>query len=249
MARRKSLTAESYWAMSEDKKKDLMLKVCRGFAECCFQDAIRTGAVDPRGKSEPELNIELLRYTLDHLDAMKAAGDISWVIVHTKELLREARRFRRKQENGFAVLFYATWCEHWLNSLIQTGCDQKALSTGCVEQIIRDASFRAKATWVIQLLGFPPIPSDQLGLISQLQNLRNGFVHYKFKAQGEEAMKQHKSQLATAVEGAEDLVRKLMHYEDVYVFKLGRKQTSRLARKLGRKESTNSPKQVPDGNR
>jgi hypothetical protein len=241
MAHWKKLTAEVYHAMTEEERKGLMREVCQGFAECCFEDAIRTGTVDPHGKSELELNIELLKFTLDHLDAVKAAGDISWIIDHKKELLREARRYRRIQKHEFAVLFYATWSEHWLNSLIQTACQQMKLTADSIELIIRDTQFRAKATWVLQLLGLPPISAALLATITELQNLRNGFVHYKFRPHGEEGMKQLDKQLEAAANRAEGMVRTLTQYENQHIFKRGRTKARCLAQKIRRQEEAPAP--------
>lgn len=229
----KRLTPSTYAALPASEKEAMEADVCREFAASCFKDALRLGRVNPKGKSEGELYCELLKYTIDHLGAIKRTG-LSLVIDHTQNLLRAARLHRRRAEHELAILLYATWAEHWLNGVIATACQRRKMHPESVEQMLRETPSRGKQTWVLELLGLRPLSATCVALLGELQALRNGFVHYKCKPQNEKALSHHETQLTKCLQRTEAMVRALIRYEDSCFFKKSRTTAVRLARQLRR---------------
>jgi hypothetical protein len=227
---KKPPTPENLAKVTETELRALELEVASSFTESCFRDAIRNGDVVPTGKSDLELKCELLKYTLDRLDSIKLSGKVHWVIDHTKNLLEAARHSRQKCEEEIAVLLYATWSEHWLNSVIVTACQRKKLTEDHIEQLIRDTPFRGKHSWLLRLLDLPPIPATTVAKLTELQNLRNGFVHYKFRPEEASLWDLRAAQLERVLIRAEKMVRALTRYEDSFIFQRGRTKAERLAR-------------------
>jgi hypothetical protein len=164
---------------STDVNSTLVLanKVLDGLA----WDMIAAGIVDPKGQDFEKLRIKCGKYVLEHPDLLKGA-----LVDHTFTLTREARRFAGRDMPELSILLHATACEHWINDVVSVFCRRKKVAEMDRTQILRDAPYRAKCTWVLKLLGAPPIPERHVGKLTHLMDLRNEFVHYKWKGSGDE---------------------------------------------------------------
>jgi hypothetical protein len=159
--------------IDEDKLADTLI---RSFA----QGLIEAGTIDPRGKSTDDLHKEVFKY----LDELLTNPNVRLfqIIDHTPTLLTEARKYARIEEHHISCLFYAVWFEHWLNNMISTAGRRKGLSQEELIQILREVQFRGKSTWLLRVLGLKPINDAHLKRMQNIIEMRNGFVHYKWKA-------------------------------------------------------------------
>ena len=80
-----------------------------------------------------------------------------------------------------SLILYATWFEHTLNAIsIRQGL-LRGLTANQVDAMVRDASIEAKLGWLAQLLGLPPFDESARSRVIRLTNVRNQYVHYKWR--------------------------------------------------------------------
>lgn len=106
--------------------------------------------------------------------------DFDVVIDHTPVLLSQARKARSEGNNELAVLMYATWVEHSLNGVLQKFAAERRMLQSHFTAMLREASLRAKATWLLPLLGARPLTAVTVARIQKLADARNAFIHYKW---------------------------------------------------------------------
>jgi hypothetical protein len=135
---------------------------------------------DPKGMSEEQIREEVKKECLRCLRLGEKAVILS-ATDRTQELVMEARRCENRGLFEAALLFHATTAEHWLNEIVITLCRRRGLRSEEASQLIRDIPFRAKSTWLLRLLGAVAIKPVHLKKLDRLMQLRNGFVHFKWK--------------------------------------------------------------------
>ena len=131
-----------------------------------------------------------------------------------------------------AVLLYATWMEHWINSLIVIACMRKRVPSEQVTELLRETSFRGKTTWLISILDKPAIAPSHRNRMLQVLDLRNAFVHYKWRGLSEEALEQQEKAIAISLERLPATVKYLNQYERKHLYH-GSKRKVRAAVRLG----------------
>ena len=149
----------------------MMKEVAQRFAE----SLIRDGEIDPRGKTDKEIHREISQFLSTHKLEFLAAID------YTGDILKQARNFARSKQYLFSCIFYAMWFEHWLNRVIAMQAKRKKLTQEEILQIIRETQFRAKTTWLLRILNLKPINNSHLKRMQAIVDVRNSFVHYKWK--------------------------------------------------------------------
>jgi hypothetical protein len=80
-----------------------------------------------------------------------------------------------------SVILYATWFEHTLNAICIRQGLLRALDANQVDAMVRDASLEAKLDWLIHLLGLPAFEKSHRNRVIRLTNVRNQYVHYKWR--------------------------------------------------------------------
>lgn len=193
-------------------KRDL--RKARGIIARVFEHAVRTGEVDLTGKSEVEIHAA---YTA-LLDRLANVGEFWPVIDRTRDLLQLARKFAREGDARVATLFYATWVEHWINSVVSIACERRGLPADEVVAIVRDSSLKAKTGWLLRLLGLKRIAAVHRSAILRLADLRNAFVHYKWKPMNEQALADLDRDYDALVKGFPKTVTYLQRYENEVLF-------------------------------
>jgi hypothetical protein len=201
--------------MSKSEVLNLSPELSRRIVTYIAQDLISQGRIDPTGKTDEELFNEIMAW-----------GKIGSQLVadHKPDLLKQARVFAKADEAELACLLYATWFEHWLNGIVFTLGEKHRIGADEIAQIIRDTKFDAKSTWLLRLLGARPIHKNHLKMMRRTSDLRNGFVHYKWKA-GAVEMKKEMKQILSEVEKT---VRYLMSYENKYLYKGQKKRVHKV---------------------
>jgi len=170
---------------------------------------ISRGDLQPAGKSDDEVEQAIL-------DALKAIIEddttiFAMIIDHRHDLLRRARSSARTEDRYIAVVFYATYIEHHLNGIIEKLCSRRNPPVAST-RILRETTLNAKCTWILELLGAPPLGNLWVKRIMELADARNSFIHYKWHPLPNEPAAgrgEHKS-----LEFAEKTVRRLQKYED-----------------------------------
>jgi hypothetical protein len=135
---------------------------------------------DPKGMSEEQIREEVKKECLRCLRLGEEAVVLS-ATDRTQGLVTEARRCQNRGLFEAALLLYATTTEHWLNDIVITLCRRRGLRREEAQQLIRDIPFRAKSTWLLRLLGASAMKPVHLKKLDRLMQLRNEFVHFKWK--------------------------------------------------------------------
>jgi hypothetical protein len=184
-------------------------------------DLIRQGILDPN------LDIDERRRKAIEL-FQSTQGAKFWVIDHTSTILRYAHYFRRENKKEIAVLLYATACEHKLNSLVCNFAEAAGLRESEIPQIIRDTSFSARCTWLFKLLKAPPLAQTHLKRLKQLMDLRNEFVHYKWKFESMDDTKED-TRHAELLKAILLTLRYLNAYERKHIYRGARRRSRKIS--------------------
>jgi hypothetical protein len=197
-------------------------KIRRSFLRGIYEAIIRGGQVDLEGLSDEESDRKLLEYACAHI--LPKASDMTVVIDHRPEIHEEARRFFSEDKPHFAITFYAMWFEHWINSILDNEIVRLELESGWAQHIIRTSNFGQKVKDIWNLLFTEPLDVEYRHIMMEAANLRNMFVHYKWKASNIDEMDwislQHKMRTAciradAVVDDLIDLENELLFGEDV----------------------------------
>jgi hypothetical protein len=182
------------------------------------------GLIDPRGKTELQLHSEIIEH-LGRLIRTDRVRQIPWSTDQRPSLIRQARAFASRGQTQFALVFYATWLEHWANHIIDVLARRRRLADEVIVEIIRESSFRAKFGWLLHVLGHIRINEENFRKILLIGELRNAFVHYKWKGVvlGSEEERTQQKRVRDSLADCERLVRYLMDLERRHLFR-GRKR-------------------------
>jgi hypothetical protein len=104
------------------------------------------------------------------------------VIDHRDTLLKNAEYHLSKNNFDLAKVFYATFFEHFANSIIDIYCYRNKIDEKSKKEIIRCTSLDSKLSWLLMLFGFPKIKDDYFTIIRKLSDDRNAYIHYKWSA-------------------------------------------------------------------
>ena len=162
--------------MDADEDMDSLIEA---FARSLGAGFVETGEIDPAGMTPTEL-ADAIAAKIKEVLANDAKFSV--VIDHQGGLLAQARSFAQEQRTDFAVMFYATWIEHWLNRMIAwklrlLGRDEKLTR----RQLMRlGLDQKVGAAWA--LLFEDSLSQDLAARIREVAEARNSFVHYKWEA-------------------------------------------------------------------
>ena len=183
---------------------------------------VNLGYIDLSGKNGEEI----IREVTEFLDAL---DEVNIVLDHTPNLLRQARAFRRSN-NELACLFYALWIEHKLNSMIHTLASRKGFHEKEVERLLRESSCRAKCSWILRLFDIKSIHASHMNAINKLMELRNSFVHYKWKPQNDQTSKE----VQLVLNSIEKTVRYLHYFERKHLAIMSTRKVQKALRRKSR---------------
>ena len=203
----------------------LEARLKREIIQATFTTFVATGQVDPQGKSEEELETELL--TL--LRAVVKGGGFRSVVDHRTSLLAQARDFAKKDDSELAILLYATWFEHWLNALFDNRAHLHGFKDKDVHIALRQIGLDAKLICFPLFLQLPRLSPSHVATVRECSNLRNAFVHYKFAARPAVDDATEEKTLGRVLEASEKTVRYLCNYERLHIFKRAKKRIETLA--------------------
>jgi hypothetical protein len=216
--------------LTERQLAKLEARVTKGLLRSVAETFIATGEIDPSGKSEAELELAVVLALADVFTKQK--GGMDWVIDHRSSLLQQGREFARRGKAELAIVFYATWFEHWINSLLNRGGHHLGLRPKDIQLCLRYTGLEAKFVCFPLLLKFPRLAASHIATVRECSRLRNAFVHYKFPVT---PMDEERKDLQKALRASEKTVRYLCNYEDLHVFKRAKKWVKKLVQKSNKR--------------
>jgi hypothetical protein len=178
-----------------------------------YEALLGDGQIDPDGKSEEQIMSEVREMALQ----WSKQRPMLWSTDFRQNLLNRARSFKRKGNNHEAILYYGTWFEHWINGVLLRRLHKLDEREGC--QMIRDVGLRGKFTWLLSLIHEKRIPQRHIKAVLQVCDLRNEFVHHKYKMFDVDTGDDEGKKLKEAHRSAEKSVRYLQKFEERHFFK------------------------------
>jgi hypothetical protein len=100
---------------------------------------------------------------------------------HRSTILSLAERQNKEGNQQLSISLYATFVEHSLNSIIHHQCFKKKFDEKTKLEILRSVTLIGKCSWLIKILGLPPLKPDHVKTILAIADERNSFFHYKWK--------------------------------------------------------------------
>ena len=190
---------------------ELAESLIRGFGS----ELVKSGQVDLFELSHDEF-VEIVRSELRK--SLAAGESISITLDYQRGLLAEARRFRDDGPARYAVVFYATWIEHWFNSMFAWKAESLALPRDDIDRLMRQ-SIVDKAGLLWRLCFLEAFPDDLKKSVLRIAEQRNKFVHYKWRGvdMDELARETHAGNL-DLLSLAESVVIELDEMENVVVY-------------------------------
>ena len=142
-------------------------------------NAIRTGALDVANKTDRELQTAVVTYIAEMEKAPVLTTHLN--LNYTDALLNEALDAVEHENALIAIIFYATWCEHWINGVITTLARRQGQSDAAIKKLIRKHNLFEKYTKVLDDLGIPRFDESIRDTLLTLAKQRNDFIHYKWE--------------------------------------------------------------------
>jgi len=185
----------------------------RAYLAFLFGGDVRKGefAVDDEDDAETR------RRFCTHVRRSFLAEELRVALDHRDAIAEQAKALAGERRPLAALILYATWIEHWLNAVVVTAAVRRGVAPDQSEHVVRDAPFRAKITWLLQLVGLPPLDEERRKAIVVLTDLRNAYVHYKWSGRTPEELEQEEERLRQIVQGSEELVKYLQEYEREHI--------------------------------
>ncbi|WP_433857393.1 hypothetical protein [Streptomyces kronopolitis] len=197
--------------------------------------SVSSGAIDISEMTDEEVVSAALFGFLNDTEPVDSANErdsdpsdseVLVVTDHSDGLLRKANEAVGSEEYWFAILFYATWIEHWINNILISLSCRSNVPAGVAVALVRSCGFNLKMKDVWTSLGAEPLEKEIMRTMAELMELRNGFVHYKWQARiSSEKERQDQRVKEVALEG-QKLIKILEEIEDQVLF-LGRRKSLR----------------------
>jgi len=188
----------------------LFKEVLVGLAE----DAIETGEIDITAKSPGEIEEELRTRIVTEAAQVPPVR----ILDYTSSILEEADRYYHAEKHAFALIFYTTWIEHWVNSMIIRACKRSGYDSKDSEKVFVRANLSDKVGPVWRLLFDDPLASSIVQAIKEIGDTRNSFMHYKWPGVPMEDAEAYDSRYPKASSTARDLIPQLSEIEDRLIF-------------------------------
>jgi hypothetical protein len=190
-----------------------------------LETAVRTGIIDPKGKSNAQIQSEFDRW----VRSWPQDVDLRLIVDHRAALVASARLAARKGDVHIASVLYAVWTEHWLNGVIKARAAAVGLNHDMSKEMIRSVQVAGKTTWLLFLLGLPRISSRHATQIHKLFEARNSFIHYKWTVLPDSDEKRAEEKLNSLVLAYDRTVEYLQRFENKYLFSKTKRRLHRIA--------------------
>ena len=185
----------------------------RIFLAFLFAGEGRTGGLTLEGADE----VAIRRHVCNHMRRSLSQNDFTVTLDHRDELAVQAKTLSTERRPLASLILYATWIEHWLNGVIVAATRRRGLSDEDSVRLVRETPMRAKHSWLLALLGLPPLAKDRQKALVALTELRNAFVHYKWSARTPDELVKEEEGVRRIVDSAPDLLDYLREYDAAHV--------------------------------
>jgi len=202
-------------AMLKAGEEKRFKRLSRIVVNSLIDNAIEKGEIDPKNKSESELDQEILDF-LKSISGGKT--EFLFVIDHREDLLAEAKKHVELGHNEFGCLFYAIWCEHWINALIVNLGTRIKIQEKELILIIRELSFHGKLALIPTLFGLPKLNKKHIDKMLKIAEVRNGFIHYKWQGKSEDLDNQYRGEIKKVILEMHGTVKYLKSYEARHLY-------------------------------
>lgn len=126
------------------KEKKLARKIFETVAQTMYSSGLL--------KEQDLKNKKIIR---DKIIKFVQTDQFVFVLDHRNTILDYALSFSKAHEYNLAIMFYAMFFEHSINSIILHKLHERHFSRPTELEIIRNVSIQQKFTWLIQLLDLP----------------------------------------------------------------------------------------------
>lgn len=181
-----------------------------------IETLIKYGLLNIKEMTDIEIAIETLKIIED--------AEFNFVLDYKDSILKQARLFHSEGKIELSYLLYATWFEHWINEIISILGHRKNLKENEINEIIKKIPLRGKYTWLLKLFDFKEINKTHLNLILRLTDLRNSFVHYKWKEKNNDFKNEEK----LVMEKIEKTVKYIRNIENQNIYNNSKRKLSNL---------------------
>ena len=123
----------------EEAEKDLVIQVIR----LVIESAARYGDIRLEGRTDEEIKNDIHEYIRARLaEPNTFASPVQYD--YQSELINEAQRYEGNGDFNLALMFYATWFEHWLNGMIVAREPMVVLEREEIIRLIRETNLASK---------------------------------------------------------------------------------------------------------
>jgi hypothetical protein len=177
---------------------------------------VADGDIDPAGMTQDEFFDAVSTQVNDFLALPDSALEVTFD--HQSNLLEKARAFADQSETDFAIIFYATWIEHWLNWMYLWKARNSGWKQSDTLTLIKQPM--NQKIGILWTLAFgTPLDEAIVKSILKIASWRNVFVHYKWpnvdhKPSDSEAQREH----AARISAAESVVELLQNLRNQVAF-------------------------------
>lgn len=180
---------------------------------CVYEALLADGHIDPEGKTEDQVMNEVRKFALK----WSAQRPMRMATDYREDLLTRARANKRSRDYYDAVLYYATWFEHWINCMLIWRLHR--LNEAEVNQMVRDVNIRGKYTWLAALTHGYRFPQRHIKTINQVSAMRNEFVHHKYVLSDVDKWHEEPVRFQAVFRSAEAAVRYLQKFALHHLYK------------------------------
>lgn len=167
---------------------------------------VADGVIDPSGMTQEEFRSAFLA----EMQGIREEGsEVKFILDHQDSVLEQARIFEEAEKADFAVMFYATWVEHWLNDMIVWKLQRAGTPQSDIVQLIRVTNLKRKIGKVWTDTFGEELDQNLVTCILALAERRNSFVHYKWQALEETEIDSEKAGKDAVLSEAANLVQQL----------------------------------------
>jgi hypothetical protein len=207
------------------------------------ENAVMFEEVDLDILSDEEVVLAALSLHLDYLDIdpgeeldagkkTERESQSQWSTNHEQGLKSQGDKFLGEGKHEFAILFYATWIEHWLNRIILLRATGKGTHPELATALIRSSRIELKMGRIWTSLGNQRFPKELARQVTRVMESRNAFVHYKWPSEDDETHSESINRTKLEAQKAQQTVTDLIELEDSIFYK-GRSKAIREAFRKG----------------
>lgn len=172
--------------------------------EAAFTGAVEFGHVKVGSASAEDIVVDVLSHlggwSLDSQgDASSNSPHFRTVLDHRDDLFENARRAAADGDDSVAIVLYATWFEHSINALLIVALRRTAIPDSLISLIVKKFNWREKISQLWPIVDLEPLSPENLKTANHVMDMRNEFVHYKWKAGDEKAINDHVAMLRERV--------------------------------------------------